>query len=389
MIHLESLVCLACKTYNNVNLFDNDARRPFVGTCGHSICLICANSNRNQNCPVCKKEGAFKYGAVNYSSSSIMGNFDYDIFQVIRKWWMSYETGTGVCSKCSAHKLLRVCETCKLKEAIKDRDLSKYSICESCSKSIRFYGGKFENLRNFMDLKIPLECHVCHTQVENPFFDNFQFQWDTEHLNLADFNFCSDCILDNHQDHVTSKILIYETTYFSVFPEKRKEATIPLLGMLLKKKLFEADENIKCKLRYMRMMRICEKMITTFYFVNSIGSRRRSNENFKKLVSNMEKQYNEHQQLKSPCPCLKVWKDSESIMNILEENTSFCRMVENVGVLEVRNECPLEFESNRVEKEQLMELIRRGVKVEEPQRLQIGDDFDSFGLTPQSWNIKK
>ncbi|ULU04479.1 hypothetical protein L3Y34_017327 [Caenorhabditis briggsae] len=322
MIHLESLVCLACKTYNNVNLFDNDARRPFVGTCGHSICLICANSNRNQNCPVCKKEGAFKYGAVNYSSSSIMGNFDYDIFQVIRKWWMSYETGTGVCSKCSAHKLLR-------------------------------------------------------------------FQWDTEHLNLADFNFCSDCILDNHQDHVTSKILIYETTYFSVFPEKRKEATIPLLGMLLKKKLFEADENIKCKLRYMRMMRICEKMITTFYFVNSIGSRRRSNENFKKLVSNMEKQYNEHQQLKSPCPCLKVWKDLESIVNILEENPSFCRMVENVGVLEVRNECPLEFESNRVEKEQLMELIRRGVKVEEPQRLQIGDDFDSFGLTPQSSNIKK
>ncbi|PIC44398.1 hypothetical protein B9Z55_004773 [Caenorhabditis nigoni] len=388
-MHLESLICLACKTYNNVNLFDNDTRRPFVGTCGHSICSICAKSNPKQTCPVCYKKEAFKNGAVNYSSSSIMGNFDYDIFQVIRKWWMSYESGIGVCSKCSARKLLRVCETCKLKEAIKHRDLSKYAICECCAKSKRFYEGKLENLRNFVDHKIPLECHFCHTNDQNLFFDNFEFQWDTEHLNLADFNFCSDCILDNHEDHVTSKILIYETTYFSVFPAKRKEETIPLLGMLLKKKLFEADENIKCKLRYMRMMRICEKMITTFYFVKSIGSRRRSNGNFKKLVSSLEEQYNKYKQLESPCTCLKVWKDSENIVNILGENPSLCRMVERVGVLEVRNGCPLEFESNREEKKKLLELIRRGVKVEEPQRLQIGDDFDSFGLTPQSSYSKK
>ncbi|PIC44399.1 hypothetical protein B9Z55_004774 [Caenorhabditis nigoni] len=388
-MHLESLVCLACRTYNNVNLFDNDTRRPFLGTCGHSICLICANSNPNQNCPVCKKEEVFKNGAVNYSSSSILGDFNYDIFQVIRKWCMSYESGSGVCSKCSAHKLLRICVTCKFKEAIKHRDLSKYAMCESCAKSMRFYEGKFENLRNFMNLKIPLECHFCLTQVENPFFDNTQFRWDTEHLNLADFNFCSDCILDNHQDHVTFQLLFYEKSYWSGYPTKRQEATIPLLGTLLKKKLWEADEIIKCKLRYMRIMFTCEKLITACYFVSPSGARRVSTEYFQKLISSLEKQYNEYQQLKSPCLCLEVWKDSENVVNILGENPSLCRMVERVGVLEVRNGCPLEFESNREEKKKLLDMIRGGVEVEEPQRLQTGDDFHSFGLIPQSSYSKK
>ncbi|EFP10092.1 hypothetical protein CRE_24579 [Caenorhabditis remanei] len=385
MLHLESLVCYACRTNQNLNFFgefskessvipfylsDNEKRRAFVGTCGHSICLTCAKSNPNISCPICSRSNAFINGTVNYGSTNIIEQYESNVFQLFKKWWQQFNSGIGVCCNCLDHKLLRICMTCKKKKDLKDVDILKYALCQKCQdryRSDKRSEEEQEKYRGYLkDENKPIECRICHNATTNPFFDSTWFELNTLHLNLDTLNFCADCILDDHANHDTSKMS--NNTSQSKLP--MRILTVQILEKLLERKLEVDEDQMKCKLRHMRMIMTSEEAIRRAKdprpFFNETKNASKTPEDYiERLISSLETQYHQYQDLKSTCHCVEVWKDvvKLNIFDFFERNPHFYAMVEKTDLEETLNGCPFEFESSKHEKEMLLEIIRKGEKV--------------------------
>ncbi|KAF1767119.1 hypothetical protein GCK72_007077 [Caenorhabditis remanei] len=300
------------------------------------------------------RSNAFINGTVNYGSTNIIEQYESNVFQLFKKWWQQFNSGIGVCCNCLDHKLLRICMTCKKKKDLKDVDILKYAHCQKCQDRYRFDKGSEEEQEKYRgylkDENKPIECRICHNATTNPFFDFTWFELNTLHLNLDTFNFCADCILDDHADHETAKM----SNNTSQSKLSMRILTVQILEKLLERKLEVDEDQLKCKLRHMRMI-----------MTKSKNTSKTPEDYIERIISNLETQYHQYQDLESTCHCVEVWKDvvKLNILDFFERNPHFYTMVEKTDLEETLNGCPLEFESSKTEKELLLEIIRKGEKV--------------------------
>ncbi|UMM20199.1 hypothetical protein L5515_015545 [Caenorhabditis briggsae] len=357
MLHLESLICYSCKTDNNkITLFDNDSRRAFVGSCGHSICLTCAKSNPHQKCPKCQKNGAFENGTINFSSSDIIENYEKNVFDIIRKSTHSSNSSCGFCSECGANELLRMCETCFSKKLIETRRLSKYAICVHCATSLKYINGELKPLSQGSE-----ECEYC----KDPNSSNIL--WNMEHLDMDSFKLCADCVLNDHQEHRTFKISPQTESFFYFdVPVIRNETSIPILSELLKKKLHVPHDKTKCELRYMRMQASAEKVIQALH-----GRLGEHTKEISKEISCLELQYNDYHLLNETCACVKVWKNivDSNAVDVFGNCPHFDSLVKKNK--DLTEGCPWHYESSENEKKELMEIIEKGEDQKSPLNLEL------------------
>ncbi|CAI2349978.1 unnamed protein product [Caenorhabditis sp. 36 PRJEB53466] len=105
-----SLYCSPCG-----KLYDEDVRRPCVGTCLHSICCQCQRLLHPKNCPICQEANAFAERIVNIQSIGVLQTIREQLTEEnYSKFSRDLEfLDCGGCSECSADaKKLRICATC-------------------------------------------------------------------------------------------------------------------------------------------------------------------------------------------------------------------------------------------------------------------------------------
>ncbi|EGT47666.1 hypothetical protein CAEBREN_32126 [Caenorhabditis brenneri] len=112
-----SLLCYQCgKLYESVFEYDEDENlEPILGTCLHSICILCFTALNSKDCPICGKKDAFEDMVVNNSAlenlrivrTHFMEQNNAEIFEKIKS------IKEGFCSGCEQqNQMLHFCKDC-------------------------------------------------------------------------------------------------------------------------------------------------------------------------------------------------------------------------------------------------------------------------------------
>ncbi|CAL2034358.1 unnamed protein product [Caenorhabditis brenneri] len=251
MIHLESLICYSCQTTQTRNLFDNTARRAIVGSCGHSICLECANPERN--CPLCGRPEAFANGTVNYQALHLLEYYTINVFDVFRKWWETLGTPD-------------------------------------------------------------IECRRCSTITNNSYLCSTCFHISTDHINVDTFSFCADCILDHHSGHETSKatenysiristVTIVEKVLLGKLNNTEKEDEKKCKVRQLRMSITGKELIYRASTHYPLWT---EEDCTDRKL---LGRPKIPKDYVQNVLSSLEQQFDFLQKMTEPCPCVAVWED--------------------------------------------------------------------------------
>uniref|UniRef100_A0A1I7TFW7 RING-type domain-containing protein n=2 Tax=Caenorhabditis tropicalis TaxID=1561998 RepID=A0A1I7TFW7_9PELO len=149
LVNETSLMCYQCgRLYEPVYKLDENQYTPLLGSCLHSICVLCFSSLHTSDCPICNQEKAFETIVVNQSS--------LESLKTLREYFMNQENSRiileieninkGNCSQCAKdNQKLYVCKCCiQSKDSLKTSSNGKLIIlssvetvsffCENCYK---------------------------------------------------------------------------------------------------------------------------------------------------------------------------------------------------------------------------------------------------------------
>ncbi|EGT55030.1 hypothetical protein CAEBREN_14442 [Caenorhabditis brenneri] len=140
---ITSLFCPLCQ-----KPYDDENRRPRLGSCRHSVCQICIETEKPKesvplwflpsnestkiaDCPICEKKNAFKEVTYNFELSKMLEAFNEKVteesFQQISD--NPKKLDLGVCKSCLTTERLRMCMTCAEKSQLfKKLPNGKYQI---------------------------------------------------------------------------------------------------------------------------------------------------------------------------------------------------------------------------------------------------------------------
>ncbi|CAL2035474.1 unnamed protein product [Caenorhabditis brenneri] len=104
---ITSLFCPLCQ-----KPYDNNGKRPRLGTCRHSVCHPCIGTRIQ--CPICMQENAFKEVSYNFELCKMLEAFNEKVteenFERISD--NPKKLDLGVCKSCLTTERLRMCMTC-------------------------------------------------------------------------------------------------------------------------------------------------------------------------------------------------------------------------------------------------------------------------------------
>ncbi|KAF1767120.1 hypothetical protein GCK72_007078 [Caenorhabditis remanei] len=388
MIRLDSLICHGCRDESNVTLFDNENCRPIRGTCGHSICEVCVEADPKVKCPTCYKREAFLNQPVNYAALDIPKEYEKHIFEKVKEWWQGYlDTTTtedqiyeyghsdlgrevrypGYCADCFQKDNLKLCLTCKDTKPYKGMHILSYAVCDSCA--VAEYGDKkLERYRDHMEpTSEKSECHLCHKKTTDLKFDGSLLERRSDYP-FEKYCFCANCALDNHEGHQ-----VVMTIHLHLSKEWRsvRDTAAEIMRKLLKKKLYVDEEQVKCRLRYKRMMLTMDELIKLLK--NPYYQYRNREGTIEKTLSSLVTQYDQFQKLDSVCKCVGLWNDVVrlNIFDFKERSPHFHSMADKAHLEKKFDVCPYQLPTSGPEKRSLLKLIEKGKPLTQPFKMDI------------------
>ncbi|UMM20198.1 hypothetical protein L5515_015544 [Caenorhabditis briggsae] len=393
MVKLESLICHACRDGTKTNLFDDENCRAVSGTCGHSVCEVCVDSDPKMKCPICFRKEAFIGRNINYGALGFRKEYEKNVFDVIRKWYeiltsmkatlensIAYGSSDygkeiqflGYSAKCSDCTNLKVCLTCKFSRPYIGMYFADYAVCDDCAS--KEYGNKdMDNILDYEGVKNPIQCHLCSKQTKAPKFHGPLLKREMDDPDSR-FNFCSDCILEHHKGHD-----VYVKWPCDGMNQRDKilETAAGIMETLLRGKLEIEENNIKCRLRYKRMMLTSSELMKLAKdpaaHLEDVHNNFFQEGTFAKTLSSLEIQYEQIQQLKAECQCVSLWNQVVEL-NIFESkgrSPHFHSMADKAHLEQRIDVCPHDLKSSAPEKRSLMNLIDRGEKLTTPFQMEI------------------
>ncbi|CAI4227151.1 unnamed protein product [Auanema sp. JU1783] len=158
------------------DFFDDDDRRPLIGSCGHTVCMTCVDNLRSLNgspttkCPVCNTSHAFKIKVVNFQLVEFMKRSKSEVEK-------DNSTSTTECSSKNEKNDKKLeCSSCSMVT-----QESRMAVCETCG-----IGSKvLEVDKNGSTI-------ICNQ------------------LKLKKVVLCGCCIFEKHKNHVTVGLLSVE-----------------------------------------------------------------------------------------------------------------------------------------------------------------------------------
>ncbi|CAO4367093.1 unnamed protein product [Caenorhabditis nigoni] len=395
MVKLESLICHACRDGTKSNLFDDENCRAVSGTCGHSVCEVCVDSDPNMKCPICFRKEAFIGRNINYGALGFRKEYEKNVFDVIRKWYeiltsmkatrenfMAYEISDhgkeiqslGYCAKCSDCTNLKVCLTCKFSRPYTGMYFADYAVCDDCAS--KEYGNKdMENILDYEEVKDPIPCHLCFSKTKTPKFHGPLLKREMDDPDSR-FNLCSDCILEHHKGH---DVHVKWPCDGIEQRDKILGTAVGIMETLLRGKLYLDEENIKCRLKYKRMMLTNSELMKLAkdpmaHLEDILPANDFFQEGtFAKTLSSLEVQYEQIQKLITKCFCVSLWNQVVEL-NIFDSkgrSPHFHSMADKAHLEQRVEVCPYYLTTSAPEKRSLMELIYRGEKLTTPFLMEI------------------
>lgn len=258
MFCLASLECYGCRYFGSPNTFyDSNIKRACFCKCSHALCKQCIE--KFVNCPVCDT----KIEEVrNFAAQNLLDAYREDPVKVFKRWWNNEGDQEETCIKCCKPcNYLRICLTCyskKMDSIIVYGDSDKERPWEKNEKRMK---------RRRQIEKFQMKC--IYTDIDpDEEIDNIDLKiyFHCDFNLFANLACCAECILTHHPGHLVNSI--EELTPIIDF---LKQSAAMIAGRFL---IADVEKYvINCKLRKLRLQRICEKLThyVSSYFRSADG----------------------------------------------------------------------------------------------------------------------
>lgn len=380
-------------------LFDDDKHRSIIGKCGHSVCEMCYNKEPEMECVLCSEDKAFVPKKINYAALDFRKEYENNTFEATQKFWDFAVKNIERCAGCSDVQKLKLCSTCNMQQFSNVNLARLYATCDDCAK--KRYLAENDHIVMPLDSMFKFkkdtkfDCRFCKKFTPDPKFSVVAWMLQTGNFTRSQFFFCSNCLLDDHKNHVTNNIA---STNGGNGNREAEQCLVMLLDDFFNVKM-ELEDN-KCQLRYMRMMMTKRNIMETmwvrfttqthedaweFAVVDTkLKTPKSTGRTFDKIVpsdwlekmlSSLKYQYEQLHKFDGKCACLPLMPEINRL-NILNKNGDcpfFWLMNAKIDVHERVDVCPYELNGSFEERVQLMDLIITGKRLEEGMEIRIRD----------------
>ncbi|EGT36777.1 hypothetical protein CAEBREN_13490 [Caenorhabditis brenneri] len=229
---ITSLFCPLCQ-----EPYNDDDKRPRLGSCGHSVCHPCIESpvedeaRENADCPICEKENAFSEVLYNFDLCRMLEAFNKRVTEENFQWLEKnpQKLNIGVCKGCSTTERLRICVTC----------------AETSGLFQKLPNGKFHLLNGNRALHLAKSVYLCSDCIADEPPDHHQHVF----LPLAKLDF------------LEMDLEFWHYIIYAMFWEKKmqeEEENFPIIG--------EVDALKQMIIRYKRTALECEVKMRSSVF---------------------------------------------------------------------------------------------------------------------------